>query len=122
MPTALFVPQVHPGAEEILHGEELLHIEEVGVAQRLAQQPVTRSCDKDKNPNHRSQPPELAGAGAEPRDRGKGPGLGSTHRDRGTGRLRPGLGPAPGPGGCCRAGGRLRGEKDSGRTAGHGSV
>lgn len=35
MPTSLFVPQVHPGVEEIFQGEELLHVEEVGLAERL---------------------------------------------------------------------------------------
>lgn len=40
MPTSLFVPQVHPGIKEIFQGEELLHVEEVGVAERLGQELV----------------------------------------------------------------------------------
>lgn len=42
MPTSLFVPQVHPSIEEIFQGEELLHVEEVGVAERLGEQLVIR--------------------------------------------------------------------------------
>ena len=43
MPTSLFVPQVHPSIKEIFQGEELLHVEEVGVAERLGQQLVIHS-------------------------------------------------------------------------------
>jgi len=42
MPASLFVPQVHPGVEEILQGEELPHVEEVGVAEGLGQQLLIR--------------------------------------------------------------------------------
>lgn len=40
VPTALFVAQVHPSIKEVFQGEELLHVEEVGVVERLGQQLV----------------------------------------------------------------------------------
>lgn len=40
MSTAGFVSQVHPGVEETSHGEQLLEVEEVGVLERLAEDPV----------------------------------------------------------------------------------
>lgn len=67
MPTSLLVPQVHSGVEKILQGEEILHFEEVGVAERLGQQFVLRVWGKGRE----SAAAQRAGrAGPEGKGRG----------------------------------------------------
>ena len=129
MPTSLLVPQVHSGIEKILQGEELLHVEEIGVAERFGQQLVLQVWGERREKVLQSN--VLAGPGRRARRAGQkgekgraggreGPGRRGRavpcRAHRGAAPLPPSV--PPGRGCRCRAAVPLRGEKHVGHRAG----
>lgn len=110
MPASLLVPQMHSGVEKILQGEQLLHVEEIGVAERFAQQLVLRVWGERRE--KAMQPNVPAGPGR----RGRRAVPGGAHRGAAPLPLPPSV--PPGRGCRCRTAVPLRGEKHVGHRAG----